>query len=337
MKIADIDLDKQVFIIAEIGNNHEGDFGLAKEMIDCAAEAGADAVKFQTIVPEKLVSPSDEARVARLKTFQFSNAQFAELAQFARKAGVIFFSTPFDLESAKFLDTIQPVFKIASGDNTFVQLIETVAGFGKPMIVSTGLADMALLDRVYAQVHRVWMARGVNPGLALLHCIASYPAPVDQVNLAAIRTMMSHFTDCVPGYSDHVLGIKAATYAVAAGARVIEKHFTIDKNYSDFRDHQLSADPADMAELVKAIREVTAMMGTGEKTPQPCEADMQIAARRSITAARDIAAGTVLTAGLLGWVRPGGGLAPGNEGQLLGRATRRPLKAGDKIELKDLA
>jgi sialic acid synthase SpsE len=336
MKIADIDLSKQVFIIAEIGNNHEGDFGLAKEMIDRAAEAGADAVKFQTIVPEKLVSPSDTARVARLKTFQFTYDQFAELANHACKVGVVFFSTPFDLESAEFLNTIQPVFKIASGDNTFVQLIDKVAGFGKPMIVSTGLADMDLLDDVHRRIRGIWSAKGGDPGLVFLHCIASYPAPDEQANLGAIHSIATRFNDCVAGYSDHTLGIRAAAMSVAAGARVIEKHFTIDKHYSDFRDHQLSADPKDMAELVSAIRDVTAMLGTGEKAPQPCESDLQVGARRSITAARYLPAGTVLSLADLSWVRPGGGLPPGDEDKLIGHKTGRTFSAGEMIQPTDL-
>lgn len=336
MKIAHIDLDKQVFIIAEIGNNHEGDFGLAKEMIDRAAKAGADAVKFQTIVPEKLISSSDTARIARLKTFQFTYDQFADLADYSRKTGVVFFSTPFDLESAEFLSTIQPVFKIASGDNTFVQLIEKVAGFYKPMIVSTGLADMDLLDGVHRRIRAVWSAKRCDPGLAFLHCIASYPTPDEQANLGAIQSIATRFSDCVAGYSDHTLGIRAATMAVAAGARVIEKHFTIDKHYSDFRDHQLSADPRDMAELVSAIRDVTAMLGTGEKAPQPCESDLQVGARRSITAARDLPVGTVLGPADLSWVRPGGGLPPGNEDKLIGRQTGRAFSAGEMIQPADL-
>jgi N,N'-diacetyllegionaminate synthase len=337
VKIDNFDLDKKVLVIAEIGNNHEGSFALAQEMIGRAAESGADAVKFQTIVPELFVSRADPARLERLKKFQFSYEQFAELAQAARKAGVIFFSTPFDLQSARFLNTIQPLFKIASGDNNFYPLLEEVASFGKPMIVSTGLADMALIRKTHDRIQAVWDKNKMSPGLALLHCIASYPAPPSQANLGAIAALKAEFPDAVIGYSDHVMGISAAAAAVAAGARVIEKHFTLDKNYSDFRDHQLSADPADMRAMVDAIREMTAMLGTGEKAPQACEADLAVAARRSIAAARDLAAGATVTADDLMWVRPGSGIAPGEESRLVGKTLQRGLLTGELFALGDVA
>ena len=265
------DLSKMVLIVAEIGNNHEGSFDTAQRMIGSAAKAGADAVKFQTIVPEQLVHGADAARLARLRGFQFSFAQFEALARTARDSGVIFFSTPFDLQSARFLNSIQNVFKIASGDNNFMQLIQCVAAFSKPMFVSTGLADLALLQRIYSATSAIWNKNGVNPGFAFLHCVCSYPAPPDQANLGAIQKLKAHFPGAIIGYSDHTLGIEAATFAVAAGARIIEKHFTLDKNHSEFRDHQLSADPQDFRLLVSSIRRVEAMQGSGEITPQACE------------------------------------------------------------------
>ncbi|MBA2587452.1 MAG: N-acetylneuraminate synthase family protein [Alphaproteobacteria bacterium] len=336
MKIESFDLNQKVLVIAEIGNNHEGSFALAEEMIGKAAESGADAVKFQTIIPELFVSRADSARLERLKKFQFSFDQFASLANTARKAGVIFFSTPFDLESARFLNTIQPLFKIASGDNNFYPLLEEVASFGKPMVVSTGLAGMDQIRKSYDRIQTVWARNKVSPGLALLHCIASYPAPPSQANLGAIAALKAAFPDAVIGYSDHVMGIGAATAAVAAGARVVEKHFTLDKNYSDFRDHQLSADPADMRAMVEAIRETSAMLGTGEKIPQACEADLAVAARRSIAAARDLAAGTTVTQGDLIWVRPGSGLAPGEESRLVGKKLQRGLLQGELFVATDV-
>lgn len=337
MKFANIDTDRKVFVIAEIGNNHEGDFKLAQEMVVQAAHSGASAVKFQTIVPERLVACADSARIDRLKQFQFRYEQFAELADLAARHNVLFFSTPFDLESARFLATIQPVFKIASGDNNFYPLLEEVASFGKPMIVSTGLADTAQVKATHDGITAVWKKKDVNPGLALLHCVASYPVPADQANLAAIATMKAAFPDCTIGYSDHVMGIKAAVAAVAAGARIVEKHFTLDKNYSDFRDHQLSADPADMRAMVDAITEMDAMLGTGDKQAQACEDAVAPAIRRSIAAARDLAAGAVLMPDDLMWVRPGSGLAPGEEYRLLGKTLVRPLLMGELIVQADVA
>ncbi len=321
-------------MIAEIGNNHEGDFATAQELVAHAAEAGADAVKFQTFLPEHYVSVTDVARLNRLREFQLSQEQFAALAQQAAKLGLIFFSTPFDLASARFLDSLQPVFKISSGDNNFHPLIETVAGFKKPMIVSTGLANIALLTEVRRRIGAVWGKD--DPGLAFLHCVASYPVPPEQANLGAISTLAQQFPGVTIGYSDHTLGIDAAACAVAAGARLVEKHFTLAKDYSDFRDHQLSADPADMKALVARIREVSAMMGKGEKVPQACEESLRTAVRRSIAAGRDLAQGTVLGAADITWVRPGGGFAPGEEDIVLGKTLRRTLRQGEQFAPADL-
>jgi len=328
--------EKTVLIVAEIGNNHEGSFDIAQIMIGNAAKAGADAVKFQTIIPEQYVHSSDTARLERLRGFQFSFAQFEALARTARDSGVIFFSTPFDMQSARFLNSIQNVFKIASGDNNFMQLIQCVAAFSKPMIVSTGLADYDLLQRIYSATSAIWNKNGVNPGFAFLHCVCSYPAPPDQANLGAIQKLKAHFPGAIIGYSDHTLGIEAATFAVAAGARIIEKHFTLDKNHSEFRDHQLSADPQDFRLLVSSIRRVEAMQGSGEITPQACEEGNRAPVRRSIAAALDLAAGTILTAAHITWVRPGTGIPPGEESAVLGRSINRRLAQGELIMPTDI-
>lgn len=336
MKIGQIDLSSRVFVIAEIGNNHEGNFSVAREMLARAAETGVDAVKFQTFIPEHYVSGVDAARLERLRRFQLTTDQFAQLAREAEKLGVLFFSTPFDLRSAAFLDGIQPVFKIASGDNTFFPLIDTVAGYSKPMIVSTGFADLPLLERVRTRIRAKWQSAGVDPGLAFLHCVASYPVPDAQANLGAIRTLREHFPDCVIGYSDHTMGVHVAPHAVSAGARIVEKHFTLDKNYSDFRDHQLSADPADMRRLVQAVREVEVMLGSGRKVAQECEAASASAVRRSVAAGRDLPEGTTLSPSDLTWVRPGTGVPPGEESTVVGSRTRRALRMGDVIRLEDV-
>lgn len=336
MKIGNIDTSEKVFIIAEIGNNHEGDFELAKKMIQLAAEAGADAVKFQTIVPESLASCADQNRIAQLKKFQLSYAQFQELARQARQAGVVFLSTPFDLESARFLNQIQPVFKIASGDNAFFPLIDTVAGFNKPIIISTGLCDMEHIQNIYTRVRDVWQNSNSYPGLAFLHCVASYPTPLDQANLGAIHSLKAEFPETVIGYSDHTLGIDAAIYSVAAGARIVEKHFTLDKNYSGFRDHQLSADPDEFKNMVAGIRNVSQMFGSGQKIPCQCEESTAINIRRSIAASVNLPEGTVLSEQHLTWVRPGTGLQPGCEDQLLEKRTLRSFKPGELITLEDI-
>lgn len=336
MKISDFDLDKNVFVVAEIGNNHEGDFGVAKELIRAAVDTGVDAVKFQTFIPEDFISREHQERIKHFQKFQLSSDQFIELAHLARSLGVIFFSTPLDLISAKFLNTLQPVFKIASGDNNCLPLIDTVASFGKPMIISTGLADFNLLDQVYDRVKGVWRQASVQPGLAFLHCVASYPVPLGQANIAAIANLKHRYPGITIGYSDHTIGVNASIYAVAAGAQIIEKHFTLDKHFSKFRDHQVSADATDMAYLVKSIREVSVMLGSGIKEMQPCEEKNASMVRRSIAAARDLSVGTIVTLDDLIWVRPGTGISPGEEKKILGHRIKNVLLQGDLIRREDV-
>lgn len=335
MKIGSVDTSEQVFVIAEIGNNHEGSFALAQELVGLAAEAGANAVKFQTFVPE-ILAGGDAARLERLRSFRLSHEQFTLLARQAKGLGILFFSTPFDLESARFLNDIQPVFKIASGDNTFLPLIDEVAGYGKPVLVSTGLVDVEMVCRLHDRIQSAWERDGVNPGLALLHCVASYPVPPEQAALGAIRALRSRFPSAEVGYSDHTLGIRAASLAVAAGARIIEKHFTIAHDHSDFRDHQLSANPEELRRMVEEIRLATTLLGPECKAPQVCELACEGAMRRSIAAARDLKAGTVLALSDLTWARPGTGLAPGQEPLLVGARLRRDCPLGVQIVQDDV-
>lgn len=334
MKIADFDLDQEVLVVAEIGNNHEGSYTLAEEMIGLAAQAGVGAVKFQTIVPDKLVSSTQTARIQQLQKFQLSYPQFEKLSQVARQEGLLFLSTPFDIESARFLESLVPAYKIASGDNNFFPLIEVIARTGKPIILSAGLTDLAQITQTRDFITRIWREMKIEPALALLHCVVSYPTPAAEANLLAIRELQK--LGVTVGYSDHTLGVEAAVLSVALGARIIEKHFTIDKNYSDFRDHQLAADPSEMAQLVQRVKETLTLLGDGHKQIQSCEQVIGDKARRSIVASRDLAQGTVLTLADLTWVRPGEGLAPGREGELVGQTLKRSLQRGEMILLDDI-
>jgi N,N'-diacetyllegionaminate synthase len=317
MKIGPHDLEQAVLVIAEIGNNHEGSYARAEEMIGRAKAAGAGAVKFQTIVPDRLVSADDAARIAQLTRFQFSYSQFEGLAATARREGITFLSTPFDLASVAALDPLVPAFKIASGDNDFFPLLEAVARTGKPILLSTGLADRGAIAVSKEFIENAWQRSGRHGDLALLHCVVSYPTTVEDANLSAIGDLAT--LGCTVGYSDHTIGISASVLSVALGARVIEKHFTLDKNQSDFHDHKLSADPADLAELVRRVREAEILMGSGGKTVRPCEEAVRERVRRGVAASRDLAAGTVLDLADLTWVRPRAGLAPGQEDRLIGR------------------
>ena len=329
MKIGNFNADEKVLITAEIGNNHEGSFTLAEEMINLAAEAGADAVKFQTIVPERLVSPKQTERIARLKQFQLTYREFEKLADVASSKNVLFLSTPFDIDSARFLNDLVPAYKIASGDNNFFPLIEVIAKTGKPIIMSTGLMEMEEIKQTADFIHNIWNENNINQDMALLHCVSAYPTPTEQANLLAIRKLKK----IVPtvGYSDHTLGIQAAICSVALGARIVEKHFTLDKNYSNFHDHKISADPDDMGRLVENIREVCLMLGSGEKTPQKNELELCGTIRRSAAASRDLPKGTIVSDTDLIWIRPGNGITLGNEDQILGKPLCRSIAKGELI------
>ena len=335
MKVGPFDTDRSVLVVAEIGNNHEGDFSLAQEMVRRAAGCGVGAVKFQSVRAADLVRRSETARFERLRKFELSEDQFASLSKLARDLGLAFISTPLSLPAARFLEPMVDVYKIASGDNDFFPLVEEVGRTGKPVIISTGVSDVAKIEGAVRSLGMLWRSLGIRGEFALLHCVSAYPTPLDQANLRAIPFLGQRFA-CPVGYSDHTLGIDAAVLAVAAGARIIEKHFTIDKQHSDFRDHQLSADPPEMADLVRKIRETEVLLGDFGKRVQPCEAASQTAIRRSIVAARDLQAGTAIDAAALKWIRPGDALRPGSEADLLGRTLKRDIREDDAIRPDDV-
>jgi len=332
MKIGNFDTAFRVMIIAEIGNNHEGSEVVAGEMIDAAAAIGVDAVKFQTFRAEHYVSQNDADRYSRLRRFQLDYDQFSRLADRAKSHGLIFLSTPFDIGSVRALEPLVPAFKIASGDNTFYPLLEAVADTHKPVLLSTGFADLEIVRTAKELFQRCWGEQPVNDQLALLHCVSNYPTSPEEANLSAIATMQREI-GCTVGYSDHTIGVDAAVLSVAIGARIIEKHFTLDKNYSDFRDHAISADPEDMAELVQSIRQAETLLGTGEKKPSESEVATAQLNRRSIVAARDLKAGAKLKLTDITWVRPGTGLSPGREKEILNRSLKKNVPRGTLLTL----
>lgn len=317
----------RTLVIAEVGNNHEGSVDVAAQLVREAAKAGVDAVKFQTFRTEEFVSPSQAERFARMKRFELSQNEFSGLAELARAEGLLFMSTPLDHSSARFLGGIVDIMKIASGDITHLPLIREVASHGLPTVISTGNATLAEVDTALKAATSSRPPGAEDTEIALLHCVSAYPTPEAEANLAAMAALRSRYGRPV-GYSDHTSGNRVAVLAVAVGARIIEKHFTLDNHYSDFRDHQLSADPAAMAELVKEIRRTEAILGNGEKVPQPSEEPARIEIRRSIAIGADVSAGTVLTETDLVWLRPGDGMQPGQEFRILGRKAVRDLAPG---------
>jgi len=284
------------------------------------------------------VSRRDEARFARLSSFELPYDTFASLASLARSLGLLFIATPLDLPSARFLAGQVDAMKIASGDNDFFPLLEEAARSAKPVIVSSGLSDLTQITRSARYIEAQWSRFGVPETarqLAVLHCVSSYPAPPEEVHLSALGTLASAL-NCTIGYSDHTLGIDVCVAAAAAGARIIEKHFTLDTHYSDFRDHQLSADPENLRALVAAVARVAQLLGRPEKTLQPSEAAHAQAIRRSIVAAANLPAGHRIGSDDLMWIRPADGLRPGDEELLIGHALKHAVAVGEPIRLADI-
>lgn len=325
----------KVTIIAEIGNNHEGDASLAEKMILEASKAGVDAVKFQTSVPELFYHKDEVERIKKLNGFRLSDEAYKRLRHVAKEEGLMFISTPLDLESADFLFDLVDVYKISSGDNTYHALLKKVAVKGKDVIMSTGCSSDEEIDAAL----QVLQENKSNPQskVTLLHCVSSYPVHPEEANLFSIPRMQKRFPGVDIGYSDHTLGIEAAVLSVALGAKVIEKHFTLDKNFSDFRDHQLSADAEEMKQLVDRVHEAAVLLGDITQETMSCEAEIAPHIRRSMVAAKKLAKGHVLGEADIRFARPGGGVPPEDEKKVLGLSLQTDVEEGDVIGLKDLA
>ena len=336
MKIGANDTDVRPLLIAEIGNNHEGDPAQALALVDAALEAGVDAVKIQVIDPPRLVNISQTERIAQLTRFGLTDEVIAEMARRTRAHGAWFMASAFDTGSlarvAPFCDAI----KVASGDLNFHPLLAAAAALGKPMVLSSGMATLEEI-RAAVAVIQAHLPAGValRDSLALLHCVSLYPTAPEQANLKAMGLLGESFS-LTTGYSDHTLGIDVALIALGLGAKMIEKHFTLDKSRTGFRDHALSADPADMRRLAAAVRAYGEILGDGRKDEDIADRSMAAAVRRSIVAARDLPAGTVLGAADLDFVRPGAGIPPSACAQVQGKTLKRALRRHEAIDSVDL-
>ncbi len=333
MRIGDTEIGAPPLLVAEIGNNHEGDPGVARELVEAAADAGAGAVKTQVFRTEGLVRRRDAARFAQLEGYRLPDEVHVELAELARARGLLFLSTPLDLVSAASLEPLVDAFKIASGDNDFLPLLDAVGVTGKPVVFSSGLSD---LEGVRATCARLESAGTPAAEIAVLHCVTAYPIALERANLAAI-TGLSEGVDCLVGYSDHTLGVVASVAAAALGAVIVEKHFTLRHDFSDFRDHQLSADPPELRRLAEALVATPGMLGEPTKQVLEEERALMEPVRRSIAAARDLPAGHTVALEDLTWLRPRDGLEPGREAELVGRTLGRAVGGGESILLEDLA
>lgn len=332
----------KTFIIAEAGVNHNGSIELAKKLIDIALEAGADAVKFQTFKTENVVSgcapkaeyqqkttSKDETQFEMIKKLELSFSDFNELKAYCDNKGIIFLSTPFDLDSARFLKEIGlEIFKIPSGEITNYLLLREIGSYRKKVILSTGMADLGEIEDALDVLIESGTKR---EDITVLHCNTEYPTPFEDVNLKAMLTIKYAFKIEV-GYSDHTLGIEIPIAAVGLGARVIEKHFTIDRNLPG-PDHKASLEPHELKQMVQAIRNIEKALGDGIKKPSKSELKNLQIARKSIVAKRNIKKGEIFTEENLTIKRPGNGISPMRWNEIIGRKAKKDFLEGEIIEI----
>jgi len=334
-------MSAKCYIIAEAGVNHNGSPEIARKLIDAAAEAGADAVKFQTFRASSLATcdapkaeyqktgAESESQLEMLSRLELAPEEYRRLFDYASERSIEFLSTAFDLESLAFLDRlgIRRV-KVPSGEITNYPMLEAVGKLGKPVILSTGMAEMKEIEAAL----NVLNACGTFPEeITVLHCTTRYPTPPEDVNLRAMLAIASRFAPCRVGYSDHTLGIEVPVAAVTLGAEIIEKHLTLDRNM-DGPDHAASAEPDEFGRMVRAVRNVETALGGGKKIPTPGELANRVVARKSIVAARDIREGETFSAENLTVKRPGDGMSPMEWPELLGSLARRSYRKDEPID-----
>jgi len=328
------------FIIAEAGVNHNGSLDLAKKLIDVAVEAGADAVKFQTFKAEKLVSKkaqkaeyqkqttdAAESQYDMIKKLELDEPAHRELIRYCGEKKIRFLSTPFDHESIELLDALgMEIFKIPSGEITNLPYLRHIGGLGKEVILSTGMADLGEIEDALDLL----VSSGTpKEKITILHATTEYPCPMDEVNLRAMGTIASAF-GIRTGYSDHTRGIEVPIAAVAMGASVIEKHFTLDRTMEG-PDHKASLEPDELCAMVAAIRNIEKALGEGIKKPSPSEAKNMAVARKSIVAARPIRAGEAFTSENIAIKRPGTGISPMRYDEIVGERAARDYEEDEPL------
>lgn len=332
--------ENKVFIIAEIGVNHNGSVELAKKMIDSAFESGADAVKFQTYKTEDLTTKDaskaeyqkdngDDSQFEMLKKLELSFEDFKEIADYSKKLGITFLSSPFDSKSVDLLDELNvPLFKLGSGEINNFPLIEDVIKKGKPIIISTGMATLEEIEET------VDFIDDKVPELTIMHCVTSYPAKIEETNLNFIKTLEKKFNHSI-GFSDHSLGIELPIAAVALGAKVIEKHFTIDKNLKG-PDHKASLESKEFKEMVDSIRNVEKGMGSFNKNLSEDEKEIKKLVRKSIVSSLAIKKGEKINKTMLTIKRPGTGIETKYLNEVLGKIAKNDIKKDELIKWEDL-
>ena len=329
----------KVLIIAEAGVNHNGDIEIAKKLAQVAKDCGADIVKFQTAKLESLVSKcapmadyqkqntgQEKSQKDMLEELLLSYDEFVELAKFCEEIGIKFLSTPFDIDSVKFLDSMQDMWKIPSGEITNYPYLIEIAKTGKKVYLSTGMSDIQEVGAAFELLQN----NGAKD-ITLLHCTTEYPAPMDEVNLNVLSVLREKF-GCQVGYSDHTKGIEAIVAAAALGATVVEKHFTLDKNM-DGPDHKASLEPDELKYMVECIRNIEVAMGDGIKEPTKSELKNKTVARKSIVAKTNISKGEVFSEDNLTTKRPGNGISPMRWNEIIGKIANRDYEEDELIEI----
>lgn len=330
----------KVFIIAEAGVNHNGSIDLAKKLIDVASDAGADAVKFQTFKAEKLVSKqaqkadyqkqtteAQESQYDMIKKLELDENTHLELMNYCKEKSIMFLSTPFDHESIRLLAKMElEIFKIPSGEMTNLPYLRAIGGLNKKVVLSTGMADIGEVEDALDILDSAGTSK---ENVTVLHANTEYPTPMCDVNLKAMQTIAQTFKVTV-GYSDHTLGIEIPIAAVAMGASVIEKHFTLEKMMSG-PDHKASLEPNELKAMVGAIRNIEKALGDGVKKPSPSEAPNMVIARKSIIAIKSIAKGELFTEENIGIKRPGNGISPMRWDELVGTYAQKDYQEDDFI------
>jgi N,N'-diacetyllegionaminate synthase len=330
-----------VLIIAEAGVNHNGDMQMARQLIDAAAEAGADLVKFQTFRADRLVTTSarkaayqmattaaEESQHEMIRRLELSEAMHGDLIAHCRQSKIEFFSTAFDLESLDYLMSLGMArIKVPSGEITNLPYLRKIGGFGKEVILSTGMSNLGEIEAAIDALEKAGTSR---QRIIVLHCNTEYPVPMAEVNLRAMRSIGEAFGVKV-GFSDHTEGIEIAIAAVALGATVIEKHFTLDRNLPG-PDHRASIEPDELGRMIRSIRNVELAMGDGIKRPSVSEERNRPIARKSLVAARKVTKGELFTAENLTAKRPGTGISPMDWDKILGQLANRDYGADELIE-----
>jgi N,N'-diacetyllegionaminate synthase len=328
MQIQNFNTKKKIFLIAEIGNNHEGDFKIAKKLIFLAKKNGADAVKFQYITPSELYTKKDKKSLSKLNRICLNANQFRKLKKYADQLKIFFLCSVFDFNNIKEIYKSLPAVKVPSGDNNNLKIINELLSLKKPVLFSTGMTNLSILKKILKKINKNKFFNKKN--FCLMHCVSNYPLLDSDVNMKALYSLKKLGYEI--GYSDHTIGIDACIVAASLGARIIEKHFTLSHNYSSFRDHQLSANPGELSELSKKLARINNILGTEDKVISKNELKNVKSFRRGAYASKDLKIGKKIDFNDIIFLRPEGEINLININDLIGKKLKKKLNKFQEIK-----